>query len=68
MDSSLHGGDVVDYVSDINLLSLLAPFYSALVSSDVYMPLSTALFFQSYISAILALSTLYLFVKVSFSP
>ena len=68
-------------MSDVNHLSLPTPFYSVLVSISVLMALSTV--FHSIISpdnspfcdcscclisALLALSTVYLFMKVSFSP
>ena len=69
-------------MSDINQPSLSTPFYSVLVSISVFKAVSTV--FQSLncpdnspfsdsvllglISALLVLSTLYLFMKVSFSP
>ena len=75
------GGDVKVYVSDRNQLSLPTPFHSVLVSFSVFMALSTVFhcinspdnspfsFCSSdLISALLALSTIYLFMKVSFSP
>ena len=37
------GGDVAVYVFDKNQLSLYNPFYSALVSTSVFMALSTVL-------------------------
>ena len=39
--SPSRGGDVADYVFDINQPSLPAPFYSVLVSVSVFMALST---------------------------
>ena len=75
------GGDVAVYVFDINLPSLLIPSYSVLASISVFMALSTV--FHSIksadnspfsdcssglLSALLVLSTLCLFMKVSFSP
>ena len=69
------------FMSDINQQSLSTSFYSVLVSISVFMALSTvfhvihspnnspfSLCSSSLISALLVLSTLYLFVKVSFSP
>ena len=50
--SPSRGGHVAVYVFDINQLTLPTPFYSVLVSVSVFM----------------ALSTVYLFVKVSLSP
>ena len=79
--SPSRGGDVAVYVFDINQPSLPTPFYSALVSVSVFMALSTV--FHSInspnnsplshsvlpvFSALLVLSTLYLFMKVSLSP
>ena len=73
------GGDVVVYVKDMNQLSLPTAFYSGLVS--VSMALSIILHFinspnnsplshcsSSLISALLVLSTIYLFIKVSLRP
>ena len=80
--SPSRGGDVVVYVFDINQPSLPTPFYSVLVSIFVFMALSTvfrskkfsrqlsafSLSSSGLISALLVLSTIYLFMKVSFSP
>ena len=75
------GGNVAVYVFDINQPSLLAPFYSALVSVSVFRILSTVFLYlnspdnsafslcsSDLISAVLVLSTRYLVMKVSFSP
>ena len=70
------------YVLDINQPSLPTPFYSVLVSVlCLYGPFNRILFHKfsrqlsafslcssSLVSALLVLSTVYLFVKVSFSP
>ena len=80
--SPSRGGHVAVYVFDINQLTLPTPFYSVLVSVSVFMALSTV--FHSINSpdnsplsksvlpvlflALLVLSTVYLFVKVSLSP
>ena len=72
------------YVLDINQLSLPTPFYSVLVSVSVFMfvalssvfhcinsPNNSLLshsFSSSLISALLVLSTIYLFMKVSLIP
>ena len=76
------GGDVAGYFPDINQTSLPSPSYSVLVSVSAFMALSTVfhsinfpnnsirfltLFFRSF-SALLVLSTIYLFMKVSVSP
>ena len=74
-------GDVTVYVKGINKLSLPTPFYSFLVSVSVFMALSTVFhsinspdnspFSHSVLvvsSALLVLSAMYLFMKVSFSP
>ena len=77
--SSSRGGDVTVYVPDINQPSLPTPFYSVLVSVSVFMALSTVfhsinspdnspLSHSVLISALLVLSTIYLFMKVSLSP
>ena len=70
--SPSRGGDVAVYVFDINQPSLPTPFSSVLVSVSVFMALSTV--FHSFslcssglISALLVLSAIYLFMKVSFS-
>ena len=68
-------------LSDINHLSLPTPFYSVLASLSVFMALSTvfhslnspnnsafSLCSSGLISALLVLSTIYLFMKVSLSP
>ena len=81
MGSPSHDGDVVVYVKDINHPSLPIPFYSVLVSVSVFMALSTVFhsinspdsFPLSHCSsglnsALLVLSTIYLFMKVSLSP
>ena len=78
--SPSRGGNVTVYIYDINQLSLLTPFYSVLVSISVYGPFNCisfhkfsrqhsafSLFSPGLISAILVLSTIYLFIKVSFS-
>ena len=78
--SPSRGGDVVVYAFDINQPNLPTPFDSVLVSISVFMALSTVfhsinspdnrfltLFFQ-FISALCVFSTVYLFMKVSFSP
>ena len=75
------GGDVTVDVPDISQPRLPTPFYSVLVSVSVFMTLSTVfhstklpttlrfltLFFWSY-SALLVLSTTYLFMEVSLRP
>ena len=79
--SSSRGGDVAVYVFDINQPSLPTPFYSVFVSVPVFMALSTvfhslnspdvsifSLCPSSFMSALSVLSTIYLFMKVSFSP
>ena len=80
--SPSRGGDVAVYVFDINQPSLSTPFYSVLVSISIFMALSTVFHsinsldnsprsqsvLQGFISALLVLSTMYLFMKVSFSP
>ena len=80
--SPSRGGDVTVYVPAINQPSLPTPFYSVLVSVSDLMALSTvfhsinfprqlsafSLCSSGLISAILVLSTIYLFVKVSLSP
>ena len=80
MGSPSRGGDVAVYVLDINQRSLPTPFYCPLVSISVFMALSTVFHLinspdnsplsQSVllVSAFLVLSTIYLFMKVSFSP
>ena len=75
------GGDVALCVFDVNQPSLPTPFSSVLVSVSVFMSLSTTFHFiilwqlstfslcsSGLISALLVLSTICLFVKVSFSP
>ena len=76
------GGDVTVHVYDINQPSLPTPLYSVLVSVSVLMALSTvfhsinspdnsplfSLCSSGLISALLVLSTIYLFMKVSLSP
>ena len=82
MGSPSRGGDVAVYVCDINQPSLPTPLHSVLMSMSVFMALSTV--FHSinspdnsplshsvlpvFIRPYLVLSTLYLFLKVSFSP
>ena len=82
MGSPSRDGDVAVYVCDINEPGMPAPFYSALASISVFMALSTV--FHSINSPensplshsvlpvlfvpFLVLSTIYLFLKVSFSP
>ena len=82
LGSPSHGGDVEVYVFDINQPSLPTPFYSVLASISVFMALSTtfhshkssqllSIFWfcsSSHISALLILSSTYLFMKISFSP
>ena len=78
--SPSRGGDVTVYVKDIKQPSLPTPFYSVLVSISLFVALSTvfhsvnsldkspySLFFRSYF-CLMVLSTIYLFMKVSFSP
>ena len=71
--------DVTVYIPDINQPSLPPPFYSALVSASVLMAYSTVfhsinssdnspLSHSVLISAVLVLSTIYLFMTVSLSP
>ena len=75
------GGDFAAYVFNIGQPSLPTPFHSVLVGVSVFMALSTV--FHSInspdnsplsqcssglMSAVLVLSTTYLFLKVSFSP
>ena len=80
--SPSRGGDVMVYALDVNKPSFPTPFYSVLVSVSVFMALSTSFHFMNspdnssvfslyssaLFSAILALSTTYLFMKVSLSP
>ena len=70
------------FESDINQSSLTTPFYSVLVSISVIMALSIVFHFINspdnspvsdsvlpiFISASLVLSTVYMFMKASFSP
>ena len=80
--SPSRGGDVTVYVFDMNQPRLPTPFYFVFVSISVFLALSTvfhsvyspdnspfshSLFF-GLISALLVLSNIYLFVKVSFNP
>ena len=69
-------GDVAVYVSDISQPSLPTSFYSLLVSVSVFMALSSkfsrqlsafSLCSSGLISALLVLSAIYLFMKVSLS-
>ena len=76
------GLDVVVYGFDINQVSLPTPFYSVLASISVFMALSTVFLsinfpdnspFSHFVLAVLflallVLSALCLFLKVSFSP
>ena len=75
------GEDVAIYVFNINQLSLPTPFSSVLVSVSVFMALSAVFHSKNspdnspfshcssgLISALLVLSTIYLFMRVSFSP
>ena len=78
----LHVVGMLCFMSDINEPSLPTPFYSVLVSVSVYMALSTvfhsinssdnspffALCSCGLSSALLILSTMYIFMKVFFSP
>ena len=80
--SSSRGGDVAEYVFDINQPSLPTPFYCIPVTLSVFMALSFV--FHSISSpnnsplslsvlpvlffALLVLSTIYVSTKVSFSP
>ena len=79
--SPSHGRDVAVYVFDINQLSLSTPIYSVLLSLSVSRALSTgphsinspnnsafSLCSSGLISDLLVLSSIYLVVKVSFSP
>ena len=80
--SPSRGGDVAVYVFDINQPSLPTPLYSVHVSVSVVMALSVVFHsinsLASYplshsvlsvlFSALLVLSTIYLFMKVSLSP
>ena len=76
--SPSRGGDVAIYVFDVNQPSLPTPFHSVLESISVFMALSTvfhsinspdnspfsSLCSSGLISALLVLSTIYLFTKV----
>ena len=77
--SPSRGGNVPAYVKDINQPNLPTPFFSVLVSISVFMALSTVFYSitshdncvfslcsSGLISVLLALSTIYLFMKVSF--
>ena len=77
----LHMVGTLWFMSDVNQLSLLTPFYSVLVSVSVYMALSIVFHsinspdnspFSHSVLVVLALShwasQLYLFMEVSFSP
>ena len=79
--SPSRGGDVAAYVLNTCQPSLPTPFYSVLVTVSVFMALSTVFHslnspdnsplshcFSRLISAVLVLSTTYLFTKVSLSP
>ena len=79
--SSSRGGNVMIYVFDIKQPSLPTPFYSVLVSISVFMALSTVFHSINFpdnsplslsvlpvlILPLLILSTIYRFMKVSFS-
>ena len=77
----LHVVGTLWFMSDLNQPSLSTPFYSVLVSIFAFMALSTVFhsinspdnspFSHSVLvvsSALLVLSAMYLFMKVSFSP
>ena len=78
MGSPSCGGDVAVYVKDINQSSFPTPFYSVPVSVSVFVALSTVfrsinspdssqfflLFYSGHISALLALSIIYLFMSL----
>ena len=80
--SPSRGGDVTVYVCDTNQPSLPTPFHSVLASVSVFMALSTVFHSKNspgnspfshsvllvFFSALLVLSTMCLFMKVSFSP
>ena len=80
--SSSRDGDVTVYVKDIDQPSSLTPHYSVLVSASLFMALSTVFHLIDspensplsrcvlpvFFSALLALSTTYLCMKVFFSP
>ena len=79
MGSPSRGGDVTVEVPDKNQPSLPHAFYCVLVSVSVFMALSTVfrsinspdnspLSHSVLISALLILSTIYLFMKISLSP
>ena len=69
--SPSRGGEAKVYVFDINQPSLPTPFYSVLVSVSVFLTLSTVFHsinsLSGLISALLVLSTICLFMKVSLS-
>ena len=76
--SPSHGGDVTVFILDVNQQSLPTPFHSVLEFVSVFMALSTLFYPQNppdssvlsslcssrLISALLVLSTTYLFMKV----
>ena len=77
----LHVVGMLRFMVDVNRPSLPTPFYSVLVSISVFAALSTvfhsinspnnsvfSLCSSGLISALLVLSTIYLFMKVCFSP
>ena len=77
----LHVVGMLRFLSDINQPGLPTPFYSVLVSISVFMALSTvfhsiyspdnsvfSVYSSGLITALLVLSTVRLFMKVSFSP
>ena len=76
--SPSRGGDVAVYVFDIKQPSSPTPFYSVFVSISVSMALSTVvhsnnspdflLCSSGLIFALMVHSTIYLFMRVSFSP
>ena len=82
MGLPLHGGDVTVYVKDINQLNLPTPFsFCSCVYFCLHGPFNRNSFHKfswqlsvfslcssSLISALLVLSIIYLFIKVSFSP
>ena len=73
----LHVVGMLRFMSDINQPSLPTPFNSVLISVSVFMALSTVFHFQilpttlrfltRFFRSYLCLSTVYLFMKVSFS-
>ena len=76
--SHLHVVGMLRFKSDINQLSLPTPFNNVLVSISVFMALLTVLhsinspdnspFSHSVLPVLFVFSTIYIFMKVSFSP